>query len=365
MKKIILLALFLGSISVHAQINESWTAFRDSIDHLIGFKNGKGEIKIEPKFMGFTMANRFDDIMAVMEIKGKKYISYYLTKSGKVVGRDSLFTFDNSADCESEGFIRFKDKKTDKVGLFNKEGQVVIPAIYEALSPVHNGMLSALQGAKKKYWEKHNEGGCNHYSWSGGENLLLNTSNEILARNFENGYRLNFHSLKIEETNKLDSTTKSFKGVNGKFYIFSIPEKKFAEWFKNILLKNLTQEKLEQYTMDSLVYWRGNEGWVTKDKTTFTSQNFALLKKCLLETAQPKAHYFISTMGMNPFMYEGPAYYIYYNNCGQAREDKYPVMNVVINTKNKAESVQNHFDFLTTPNGYRLISITIWNGILR
>ena len=113
----------------------SWTSFWNTDSTLIGFKDKSGAIKIEPRFKGFTNARKFDNIMAVTDEKWK---SYYLTKSGKIIGRDSLHIFDNGADCESEGFIRFKDKKTDQVGMFNSNGDVVIPAEYNDLTRVRN-----------------------------------------------------------------------------------------------------------------------------------------------------------------------------------------------------------------------------------
>ena len=75
----------------------------------MGFKNQNGITKIEPKFMGMNLASKFDDIIAVTEDVNGKWCSYYLTKSGKIAGHDSLFYFDNSCDCETDGFIRFRD----------------------------------------------------------------------------------------------------------------------------------------------------------------------------------------------------------------------------------------------------------------
>ena len=47
-----------------------------------------------------------------------------------IVGKDSVYIFDNTPDCENEGFIRFRDHKTDKAGMFNRNGNIVIPAEY-------------------------------------------------------------------------------------------------------------------------------------------------------------------------------------------------------------------------------------------
>src|SRR5688572_33256568 len=112
--------LTLINYTSFGQSNETWTAFYNKDTTLIGFKDKNGFVKIEPKFSGLTFANKFDNIIVASEEVKDTYKSYYLTKAGRIVGRDSLRIFDNGADCESEGFIRFRDNKTDKVGMFNR-----------------------------------------------------------------------------------------------------------------------------------------------------------------------------------------------------------------------------------------------------
>src|SRR5688572_4673117 len=112
--------LTLLGCTLFGQSNDTWTAFWNKDTTLIGFKDKNGVVKIEPKFSGFTFANKFDNIIVASEEVKDTYKTYYLTKTGRIVGRDSLRIFDNGADCESEGFIRFRDNKTDKVGMFNR-----------------------------------------------------------------------------------------------------------------------------------------------------------------------------------------------------------------------------------------------------
>ncbi|WHT39712.1 hypothetical protein QNH98_03240 [Myroides sp. mNGS23_01] len=87
--------------------------------------------------------------MAVSEEVGESWKNYYLTKEGRSVGVDSLYIFDNGSDCESEGFIRFRDSKTDQAGMFNSKGDIAIPAVYNDLTRVRNGMIIGLKGAEK------------------------------------------------------------------------------------------------------------------------------------------------------------------------------------------------------------------------
>ena len=77
--KVFFLSL-LASCSVFAQKSDIWTSFYDNEEYLFGFKNSKGEVMIEPKFMGFTSANKFDKIAAFMEDTNGEFSSYYMLK---------------------------------------------------------------------------------------------------------------------------------------------------------------------------------------------------------------------------------------------------------------------------------------------
>lgn len=356
--------LLIGQLTF-AQNNEVWTSFWNEETDLMGFKNSEGKTMIEPRFMGFTIARSFDNIIAVMEEINGKYEFYYLTKLGKKVGIDSLHIFDNGADCESEGYIRFKDKKTDKVGLFDKDGNVAIPAVYDALSRTHNGLIWALKGAEKKYWDKHKESGCNHYSWKGGQEFLLNTDNEVLIEDFKYEGRLDFFSMVVQDKPASDTTKESLKGVNGKYYVFTDIEKEFNQWIKLELIPNLSISNLEASTMDSLTYWKKNVGWTSEPKHEFLTRNFELIKERLQSTQMTNSDYFVSVNGLNPFMYVGDNYDKYFNTCGEAKLEKYPVLDLIINNKNDSDFTQDHFDFLKTDEGYRLINLTIRNGEIK
>ncbi|MBB4119984.1 hypothetical protein GGR32_002296 [Mesonia hippocampi] len=347
--------LLIGQFTF-AQNNEVWTSFWNEETDLMGFKNSKDEVMIEPKFMGLTIARRFDNIIAVMEENNGLYDTYYLTKSGRKIGIDSLYFFDNGADCESEGFIRFKDKKTDKVGMFDKNGNVTIPAVYDALSRTHNGLIWALKGAEKKYWNKHKESGCNHYSWKGGQEVLIDTANNVLIENFHYENSLNFFTLEKTKEPYSDNIRKSFLAVDGSFYSFVEFEKEFRQWVTKELLDSLTLERLIAVSHDTIT-WKSKNGWTKSNKNELIAENFTILKNGLLEILQPESDYFISNDGLNPFMYEGTEFNKYYNNCGESKDWIYPTMSIIINHKN--EFTQNHYEFLKTDEGYKLISVVI------
>lgn len=353
MKKVVILYTFLVSYTALAQTSDTWTAFWNKDTTKIGFQDKNGVIKIEPKFTGFTIARKFENIIAVTEEENNKWKSYYLTKEGKIVGRDSLYTFDNSTDCESEGFIRFRDPKTDKMGIFNSKGKIVIPADYSALSNVKNGVLTVLKDAKKE-----REPGDEHFFWSGGKEFLIDINNKVLIENFAYNDNLNFYSLeKSKEPNK-DPIRENFKGVDGQYYSFINFEKEFKFWLENNLLKDLSKGNLEKHSFDKITYWKEPDGWINSSKTKFINQNYTYLKLKLQELKNPKTDYFVSSDGLNQFIFESSEYEIYFNNCNEAKDWLYPTMDIVINPKNKTDRGQDHFEFLRTENGYKLISVS-------
>lgn len=360
MKNLLLTSLSLLLVfSAFAQSTEKWTAVWNEESELIGFENSEGEVMIEPKFMGLTFAREFENIIAVMEETNGEYEAYYLTKSGREVGRDSLYFFDNGADCENEGFIRFTDKKTDKVGLFDRNGNIAIPAAYDALSRVHSGLIRALKGAKKQRWANHEESGCNHYSWKGGQSLLLNTENKVLIEDFSYEGVLDFYSMSVQNEPSEELTKVSFKGVDGRYYTFTDLEKEFEQWVKTELLSDLTNRQLQSSSMDSVTYWDENNGWLRESKQTYLDKDFELVKARLHATQEDEIDYFVSIGGLNPFMYTGEQYSQYFNTCGEAKQEKYPTMTLIINKGTGSEFMQDQIGFLKTEKGYRLIEVSI------
>lgn len=355
------LLIFLTTISgftLLGQSNDTWTAFWNEDTTMLGYKDKNGVVKIEPKFTGFSNAGRFDYIIAATEENDGKWTSYYLTKSGKIIGRDSLYIFDNSADCENEGFIRFRDKKTDKVGLFDRNGKVVIPAEYDELNRVKNGMVSGLKGAEKKYWDKVKHSDCEHFSWKGGQVLLLDTANNLLAENFMYTRSINFFSLEKTPAASTDSTRISFLAKDGSYYSFIDFEKEFEQWVKRELLPDLTSDKLISASYDSIT-WETEDGWGKTSSKKLIADNFTILKSGLLEIQQAKTDYFISIDGLNPFMFGGSGFEQYFTNCGESKDWIYPAMSIIISHQDKKDFSQNHYEFLRTDGGYKLICLTI------
>jgi hypothetical protein len=360
MKQInLIFLLILIHSTVFGQNKNTWNAFWNKDSSLLGFKDRSGIVKIEPKFTCFTLAQKFDHIIAVMEVIDRNHRSYYLTKTLKSFGEDSVHIFDNGADCESEGFIRFQDYKKDKVGVFNRYGKIAIPAVYNELSQVRNGLTIARIGAEKKYFG--NDTISTYFSWEGGKELLLDTNNNIIIDNFKFNMNLNLFSIKKSILPNPDSTRQNFIGTDGQYYSFVDFEKEFKSWLKDSLLNNFSKVNLLLTSCEKIFYSKEPDSRTSESKTSFFNKNFQLVKSKLLQLNSANCNYSICNEGLNPFIYNPKEYSNYFNNCGESKDWLYPVKDVVISYDGKNGVIQDHFEFLRTDNGYKLIEVTIGN----
>lgn len=309
-KTLVLCLLYVGFC--HAQNPDLWYTFTNQDSTLVGFKNSKGKVTVQPKFLPMILGHTFEHIIGVSEKKQEKWNHYYLTKSGDMVAENQVYFFDNAPDCENEGFVRFRDYEKDKVGLLNKNGAVVIPAIYNDLTKVKNGMLMALKDAQKKTVH-----GGEHSFYVGGRTILIDTLNTVLVDDFSSSVDVDFYSLQKSEKPVFDNLVVQYKSKNGiGYYIFKSFEKEFSNWFFNELLIDLTVDKLIDNTLD-MMYFRDANGWGMTEGFDFVERNFELLQHTLQNVG--KQDYMVIKSGLNPYIYEADMYQKYYNNCNEPK----------------------------------------------
>lgn len=303
--------------------------------------------------MLFAKENKSDKIIAISKIGNGSYESYYLTRTGKKVGIDSLYMYDNGVDCENDGYIRFRDHKIDKVGFFDNDGNVAIPPIYNDASRVHNGMIFVLQGALKR---KDGE----HTIFIGGLQTLVDVKNNTIIENFPLNEDINLYSMVIEDANhSIFPTRDYFQGKNGKTYSFINYKKEFRHWFESVFKKELSGQNTKEYFFDKLSYWDDKYGWVIVPKKDLTKGMFFDIKQKLKRVQIKDTTYQMSLDDINSFIYQGKEFEPFYNNCYEQIVGKYPVVDVIFDGKNKGKSVQDHFEFLRTQDGYKLIGFSI------
>ncbi|RYD57850.1 MAG: hypothetical protein EOP56_06120 [Sphingobacteriales bacterium] len=332
-----------------AQESDVWTAYYNADTTLIGFKDAVGNVRIPAKFTMFAHASKFRHIITVGERKGDSLKSYYLTKAGRVVGRDSLYFFDNTPDCESEGFIRFADDRSERVGMFDRDGNVVISATYNWLSNVRNGMIIALKGADKVY----DDPGREHYYWKSGRSMLIDTADNVLIDSFTGTEILDFYSAQASLQPGIDTVRRYFRRPDGTYLSFVDHQLEFRNWLDRLLndlsLASLLDATFVEVTIDE------PDDWVKKPGKQYVASNYERINKKLLSIKNKKDRWWLYEGGLNKFIYTDPKTYgKYYNDCGESKYWKYPVLSIVINNKKG----QDHFDFLRTDEGYKLISVS-------
>ncbi|MEJ7559944.1 MAG: hypothetical protein WKF66_16650 [Pedobacter sp.] len=352
----VICVVLLLCVETQAQLSERWYRFYNRDSTLIGFKNAEGKVSVAPRFQPQSAWGAFQNIIAVQEKRDGQYLNFYLTKSGREVGLDSVHYFDNGQDYEEEGYIRFRDHKTDKVGLFNKFGDIVIPAIYNDLTRVNNGLIIALSGAEKVRSED-----GEHSSWRNGKLILIDTSNKVLMEDFNSYRSLNLFSLSITKNPHPDVIRKNFKAKNGTYYSFIDYKKEFLSWLKTNVLNNHSKEKLGSAFYDNLAYFKPDSGWVSEPKDTYLSQNYELIIKKLLQVNATDSRYSIAIDGLNGLIFNSPDFGPYYDGRNESKT-KYPVLSLIFDYDEMTpQHKQDHFDFLRTDDGYRMISLSIRN----
>ncbi|MDR1888768.1 MAG: WG repeat-containing protein [Zoogloeaceae bacterium] len=333
----------------------AFTVTNSEDDDLTGFRDAAGQVVIPPKFTAYlTPAKRFDAIIAVHEpgADGAFGRSYYLTRTGREVGKGEMHVFDNAFDCESEGFIRFRRRDTDKVGLFDRSGDIAIPADYDEMSRVTNGMVAALQDSRKII---HGE----HYSRSGGKSMLLDTQNRVLVTPFVERllYELDFTDLTISDTPDPAPERVNLQGVDGRYYAFAHLEKSFRRWLETALPENFDHAALSSVLFEHVVFSDRTEGSSSiMDKASFADRYLALIRDRLAVLRHPDADYFIVQNSISSFS-DLPGSEKYRDNCGDL-STRHPVMALIINYPNEPLR-QDHFYFLRTEQGYRLIEAAL------
>ncbi len=361
----IIVMVFINPCISNGMDNDVWTAFRDKSTGLIGYRDSNGIVKIPPKFI-FADAKKFKNIIVVGEqINRTTSESYYLLKNGKKIGVGSIYIWDNTPDCESEEKIRFRDKTTEKVGFFDKNGKIIIPAVYNEALPFRNNMAVGLKNAQRVCWsgKKYSEQNkCEHWSWKGGKTFLINDKNEILIKNFNYNRNLDWFSLKIMDDKKEELNREVFKGTNGKYYSFINFETEFKNWFKSTFLLSINSDALKKNCASEIAFWSNAESdWITKQADKFLAENKDCMIRQINDFRMGNMEYTVHKEPLNPYIFNNEKYAIYFDSCGNAREWQNPVFTVLSSHENDKGILEldfkTYFQFLRTRKGYKMISL--------
>jgi len=361
MKKLpVILFIFCIIFSFSNSQNDLWKAYYDEKKELIGFKDKNNKIKIPPKFDAFMIAKYFNKIIVVSEPPDSmnNYQIYYLLKNELKFGKDSLFNFDNTPDCESEGFIRFHNNKTDKMGFFDVSGKAAIPAIYNFTTPFRNGMAIALMNAEKKCLHPvNNMKECEHWDWINGKEVLIDTNNNILVENFRWTDELDWFSIEICENIGDTSVKDFFSGTSGKYYSFLNFRKEFTDWFNNVFLKS---DDILKYCFSEITYYQNrNKDKLYKNPRKFLKENSKIFYSKLNDIRKNLKEINIFKDDLAPEKILNQQSLKYYDYCGNYKSWLFPIFNIVVDYKNAEGKIvcQDHYNFIRTEKGYRLFLV--------
>jgi len=356
--------LVLAALSASATADESWVAFTQN--ELIGFKDAQGAVKVPPKLSPmFTLARRFEHIIAAGEETADGYRTYYLLRDGRQVAADSLYFFDNAPVCESENSIRFRDRARDKVGFLDGDGQQLIPAELSDATAMRNGMVVALKGATRSCADPGvSLEQCEHKGWRGGTEVLLDRHGKTLVDNFDasRAGALDWFSRQVSEQPSSDPRRVSFKGVDGRYLSFVDIEKDFAIWFRDEFLTHLDDVSLKGHSYSRI--WSGQGGeplddWQAAAPDEVLRQYGPALRK-RLEALRTSSGYGVRQDDMGwPFDPEREPQY--FDNCGDFAQWKTPKVSAMEHWEQGSFEPAKHasFDFIRTADGYRLVAFSI------
>jgi hypothetical protein len=345
-----------------AQTSEPWYSYTDTRNETTGYKDAHGKIKVPARFGGLSLANVFRNIIAVTEYDTGK--SYYLLKNGKQIGKDSLYVWDMTYDCEQEDKIRFRDPKTDKVGYFAKDGRIAIPALFSDARPFYNGLAIVVHSGKRVCADGTTvttQNPCEHWSWDG-ITAMIDDKGNLLADSLDISslQNLNWYSLQISNAPPDTTLRHAIKAKDGRYYSFVDYEKEFNQWFYTQYL-NSTKSNLLHHTFDEVCIEGLSKKRLRKfvPKKAFAISYYAPLQKKLQRIKANKIETRVFSEQLNYMIFDQPRFKAYYTDCGEANIAKYPLFEVITSTNDRREKFQyqEHFSFLRTADGYKLIEV--------
>jgi hypothetical protein len=271
---LLLLSIIIYNISFSQQQELLYRyAVTKKDDTYYGFKDKKGKIIFPAKYNNLGVDSTFKNITAVGEYNGNKLVTYYLLRNGKKVLQDSVYMDeDYYRDTEQEGMIRFETQRPNRIGFLNKDGQIVLPNIYNWASTFNNGFAVVLQNAKRKCWEGADTVHCEHPGWEGGVARLINKKGEIVIDSFSYS-NIDYFSLKINQPVDTNYYV-SYKAVNGDTYSFIDKEKHFTHWFETSF-KKVYQNKLSNFLFQNILLENQKEKGKAFTRKYFTKEVFA------------------------------------------------------------------------------------------
>ncbi|WP_158500294.1 WG repeat-containing protein [Sphingobacterium sp. ML3W] len=153
---LLLIFIFINNFSFGQKAKDYLISYTDTTTakELIGYKDPSGNIIIKAQY-----THVYTDTLYKMAIVLKDGEWIGIDRSENVILKP--FIYDNGPDYLEEGLFRFVDN--DKIGFATIDGEIVIAAKYDFVTPFENGVSKFTIGGYKKY-----DKGGEHWHWSDG-----------------------------------------------------------------------------------------------------------------------------------------------------------------------------------------------------
>lgn len=305
-------------------------------------------------------------IRTIMDDNEEGISTYYLIQkddgSDLVINQEQVFYYDVGApDFESEGYIRFRDKQTNLVGLYNDKGEIVLLPIYSSLSRVHNGVLYALSDVKVRNIGR---GGDDHIVFEGGKTRLIKPDGTVLVDEMlEPNKVLDMYSLSITDQPIQDECYSSLLGVKSKYYNFLNLERYFKKFIEEEFLPKSKGKEWLDFTNENTIvnieidngsigdYEVGKGGALLSKYDRELKRLFKLVDQVGEESI--KLSYGVDNWGgyVDDGQIDIEDFVYYYNTTNVWRRELFPMFELIVKEENQGKYRNNHFDFFRDKKG--------------
>ncbi len=334
-------------VSTAIEEDEVWTLYYQE-ENLLGYKNSAGEIVVKPQYMRGATRSHLKNIAIVSHAEPGGRGPHYRTKTTERLPHNT-FWFDNTPDCEHEDHIRYKDETNTFVGLLNGAGKIVIPAIYNWMTPVYNGYVFALDGAQKvclagsgQLAENMPLEECEHKTFKGGVWRLLDKRGRVLVDEIDMLFwdEADLYSLPKPEHFKQNMKPQIFEDT-------------FKIYLDTTVIKNMRPD---------FVWFFEHQLYINDELRRIDAKSLSKveqkLRKMYSDYRNKPENFWIRHDELNSFVHEHEDFSHYKDLCGDGIEKRFPVMSLIERAGN---GPQRSIDFLKTQSGFRLIGVS---GIL-
>lgn len=207
--------------------------FSDSVTELVGFKDARGRVKIRPRYHNsITTEQVLREVVPAIDTGAP----FYLRRDGRRFGLDSVaIDMGNMPPCLREGRISFWDPATRRIGFFDPQGKVVVPAIHRSALDFLGGYSLVLpEGRQVCYNDKPRDPAkpCEYWNWQGDWNLIDQAGNVVVDTfALPMGFSPDWFSARIVDA-EADTSRRTWKTRDGRFLSIPSTERSFLAWLE-------------------------------------------------------------------------------------------------------------------------------------